>query len=350
MQHLDAWRTRFHPILEELVEERIAEFRAKTKEPVLRSLLDHVKPLVLAGGKRIRPYLAAMVFEATGRSSEEVLRVLCGLELFHAFALVHDDIMDHGEMRHGVSTIHTYAAQGYAQSPRAAELGRNQAILIGDLLFAWAERCFGQIPSVPAEAADQARAYFSVMCEQVMLGQMLDVHATHEPFASMEDVIQKMSLKTAGYTFVHPLQIGAALGGAPVSWMEWAEAFGRPLGLAFQLQDDVLDICGEAAVLGKRPCMDVRDRQQTWVSEWMRRHAPDAWKTLHDTWWGRAFSVDEEAEVRALFERSGVLEAADEQARRWLEEAHMALTSAPFQGATRAPFQELLQKLTDRNT
>mgnify|MGYP001582859899 CR=1 FL=1 len=188
----------------------------------LRDLLDQAHKVIMAGGKRLRPCLVTLGYRATeGEDEEKCLRVAIGYELFHFFALVHDDIIDHAKERHSVSTIHHL-------------FGESQAILVGDILLPWALEQL-ELSSI--------KTLVRKMMDEVLIGQILDVRLMEKKKDEItkEELLEVMRLKTASYSFIRPLQIGAKLSRRSLEFEKFAQEFGEALGIAFQLQDDWLD-------------------------------------------------------------------------------------------------------------
>ncbi|HRH31444.1 MAG TPA: polyprenyl synthetase family protein [Candidatus Paceibacterota bacterium] len=233
--------------------------------PIVFDVLDLARS-VSRDGKRLRPYLGYIGYiiardSSTGSASDfasgcidgvdcwdvDIIDRLIGLELFHTYALVHDDIMDRSLFRHAVPTVHIAAKKLVARGEHADHVGQSFGILAGDMLFSWAhEMLFTDLdPLILPKVA----ARFSKMSEEVIVGQMIDIYLSTK---SQEQVLpneieQKNILKTARYTFVHPLIIGVSLhGGIGDEYTRFFESIGLDLGIAFQIQDDFYDIAADA--------------------------------------------------------------------------------------------------------
>ncbi len=187
-------------------------------------------------GKRLRPYLAYLGYSACGGSDvEEIMGTAVGLELFHLFCLIHDDIMDQDLERRGLATTHTYifeSLKGKVLEEHRVRIAESIAMLIGDDMFAWSRELLAD-----PRLAERLR----YMIDEVILGQVLDVLLTGSKTASRKELNHMMLLKTAGYSFARPLQIGGALAGMDELRAGFFDNFGKTLGLAFQLQDDYFD-------------------------------------------------------------------------------------------------------------
>lgn len=269
--------------LDDFCAERRVEFEAIS--PDLVPVVDYTQSL-LGGGKRFRALFcywawAAALETANWPQSEEqrkasatsMVGICSSLEMFHAAALVHDDLLDQSDTRRGAPSIHRRFEQlhkdsGWVGSPE--RFGVAGSVLVGDLMLGWSSEIFGQAllaaPDTEIEAA--ARGEFSKMRVEVMAGQYLDVleenAATTRPVEEAVGRANRVILyKTAKYSIEAPLLIGAAFAGASPATLRGLSAFGIPLGMAFQLRDDVLGVFGDPAVTGKPAGDDLREGKRT---------------------------------------------------------------------------------------
>jgi geranylgeranyl diphosphate synthase, type I len=225
-------------------------------DPALEPLVNAVRDAVLGGGKRLRPLFAFWGWRANGGDGQvvPVLPALSALELLHAFALIHDDVMDRSDTRRGLPTAHRSLAAAHSRAGlrgEALRFGDAAAILAGDLCLVWADRLMGQAQVPPSRLAAARRAYDQMRVEAVA-GQFLDILGDCSPTWTVERALRTARLKTAGYTVVQPLQFGSVLAG-PVDPMLSAALtrYGVQVGEAFQLRDDLLGAFGDPAVTGK---------------------------------------------------------------------------------------------------
>jgi geranylgeranyl diphosphate synthase type I len=209
-------------------------------------LVEEMRRLIRAGGKRLRPSFCYWGYRAAGGESEEaIVRAAASLELLHTFAIVHDDIMDASDERRGEPTVHLHR-------------GTSVALLVGDLALVFADHMFMTSGFTPEVLAAAFRPY-SRMRQQVIAGQYLDVVAASDPLTTEEHARLVARMKSGRYSVQEPLTIGATLGGAPSGLIEALARFGSPLGEAFQLRDDLLGMFGERASTGKPVDSDVRE-------------------------------------------------------------------------------------------
>ncbi len=244
MNDLTEFKNVFDPVLNQYLDKKMEIFLANTNDHFIVNLINHSKKLVENGGKRIRPYIAYLMYKALGgKENEEILKLLISLELFHTFALVHDDIIDRGKERHGVETIQQYVKEILEKETKtqdAIHVGNSQAILVGDLLLKWAVQVFDEI-ELENEKLAQVKTYFYKMIDDVCLGQIIDVDLSVRENFPKEMIDTKNRLKSASYTFIRPLQIGMALVKTDEQMEKFCESLGLELGLAYQMQDDLMD-------------------------------------------------------------------------------------------------------------
>ena len=233
---------------------------AEAAGPAARAVADEVAALVRRGGKRLRPALVAASYLAvTGdlaaATDAAVVEVGCALELLQAYFLIHDDWMDGDVVRRGGPTAHVTLARAHGDP----HLGAALAVLAGDLASAEAHRAVAEVEAPPAIVRDVA-ARFAHMHAEVVLGQALDLTLAADDDAAVE---RMHDLKTGSYTVRGPIALGAALAGARSEVRAALDAWARPLGVAFQLRDDLLGAFGTTAQTGKPVGSDLRAKKRT---------------------------------------------------------------------------------------
>ena len=224
----------------------------------------------LDGGKRLRPAFAYWGWRAAAGSAGRISSLMCvaaAIELVHASALVHDDVMDASETRRGSPSAHRAfaalrTAEGDDAGARARTFGASAAILLGDLLLTWSDELMRESGFSP-KALSRGHVYFDRLRSEVVAGQYLDVLAQTKSRTSGADAMRVLLYKSAKYTVERPLQLGAALGKAGPQLLVALSSYGVPLGEAFQLRDDILGVFGDAAVTGKPSGDDIRDGKRT---------------------------------------------------------------------------------------
>ncbi len=230
---------------------------ARRHGAVLEVVIDAVRSLSVRGGKRFRPALLSAAYDACGGDGGTRAVVLAGvaLELLQTYLLIHDDWMDEDTIRRGGPTVHMMLAESFG----SRAMGDASAILAGDHAAAMALETLLRTP-LPAERVRDAAIEFARIQEDVVFGQLLDVHAGAQDSASVERMHE---LKTGSYTVRGPLAMGAILAGATAAQRETLGRFAGPLGVAFQLRDDLLGTFGDPAATGKPAGNDIRQGKRT---------------------------------------------------------------------------------------
>jgi geranylgeranyl diphosphate synthase type I len=299
--------------------------------PLHRALSDYV----LRGGKRMRGALVVLGCEAAGGNRSSAQSASLAVELLHAYLLIHDDFMDGDELRRGGPTLHL------ALGKRSAHLGDSLAVLAGSLCEAWALELLLDAP-VEAERKLSAAKVLASALQEVILGQCLDLSAPFEVPLDDRGVARVQELKTGSYSFELPLHIGAVLGGARPAVLEPLSKFARPLGVAFQIADDLLGMFGSPEVTGKPNGSDLREGKRTLlVSRALRMSTPENAALLRSRLGRPDLSDHEVEEVRAALVRSGAAASCREEADRLGREALAALDDAPIPEAVLRDLREL---------
>jgi geranylgeranyl diphosphate synthase type II len=211
-------------------------------------LNDPVKYILSIGGKRLRPVLALMTCNLFNDKIDEAVIPAMGLEVFHNFTLVHDDIMDHAPVRRNLPTVHS-------------KWNLNQAVLSGDVMAFIANECFLQ---TPPQYLLKVFKVFNKAAIEVCVGQQLDIDFEKATIVSHEEYLRMIELKTAAL-LAASAKIGSIIGGADDKDSDLLYEFGKNLGLAFQIQDDLLDIYGDVKVFGKIVGGDIISNKKTFM-------------------------------------------------------------------------------------
>ncbi|MFU8850111.1 polyprenyl synthetase family protein [Micromonospora sp. SL1-18] len=306
---------------------------------------------VLAGGKRVRPLFCYWGWRGFGGpDGAPIVAAAAALELFHAFALIHDDILDRSDRRRGQPTVHRsfadlHARSGWCGDPEA--YGRDAALLCGDLCAAWSGQMFHGCGLDPARVR-HGLAVFAQMRAEVIAGEYLDVVSAVGD-GSVAAALVVVRMKTARYTVTRPVQIGAALAGADPEAVAALADFGDPLGDAFQLRDDLLGVFGDPAATGKSNLDDLREGKPTVLMALARQAAGPAQAARL-----RVLVGDPEldhggaAEVRRVIEATGARERVEEMIQARVGQARAALDGLPLAEPARAALTDLTTRAAHR--
>ncbi len=279
----------------------------------------------VSGGKRFRAAFCFWGFRAAAREEHDeraVLRAAASLELLHASALVHDDLMDASDTRRGRPATHRgFAALHQEQSwPGDPEqYGAAAAILLGDLLLSWSDELLRRC-GLPWDRVGPALDVLDACRSEVIAGQFLDVSVQARGRATVEAAMTVLRYKSAKYSIERPLHIGAALAGATEDALTALSGYGLPLGEAFQLRDDLLGVFGDPATTGKPAGDDLVEGKRTVLVALALGAAPADEAARLDGALGTTLGEAEVADLRGIIDRSGahaqVESMIDDLARR----------------------------------
>lgn len=323
------------------------------QDPFLKELFGHVSQLAKEG-KRVRPYVASLAFEAAGGEVEQQpWNAWIGIELIHLFALIHDDIIDQGKLRHNVETVQTFVARRLQEEERNAaypRLADSHALLVGDMVYTWAFKHLNEATHESIARERAAQILFQLL-QEVIVGQSLDVDLTSRAPEPYELIEQKMLLKTARYTFSRPMQLGAALSGKGTEeFLQFCQEFGDLLGLAFQLQDDWFDLIASEQRTGKTGFRDLEEAQQTFFTCFIYKEGTSAQKEQLSRLLGYPLSKEQQEEAYTLFKEVGAIKNGERLIEKYFQDAERILHQATFlPEASKHAFHSLVTALKTRS-
>ena len=367
--------------LVDLVQDRI-DRELSDRSPILADVGEETAPILascrqlLSGGKRFRALFCywgwqavrgeRMAFDPMADPASEaeigpVVGAAAALELFHAAALVHDDIIDRSDVRRGAPAAHRRFAEEHRRSGWLGDpdrFGESAAILVGDLLQSWSDDVFHAAlaelgPGSPPAIA--ARRDFERMRIEVTAGQYLDVldensWATGDDADALERIRRVIVFKSAKYSVQAPLLIGAGLAGARPDQREALEEIGLPLGVAFQLRDDVLGVFGDAAVTGKPAGDDLRDGKHTMLIALTRRALGGGARRAFDELLGDRDLEDRQIQMmRNTVRDTGALARVESLIDENVARARALIERAPLSAAARSELRRLGRSVADRS-
>ena len=302
----------------------------KIREP--RKLYDATAHIPLAGGKRLRPVMALVTCEMVGGDSEKAIPFATALETIHNFTLVHDDVMDDDNLRHGVDACHTV-------------YGLSTAILAGDTLFAYA---FEMITDCDIEDGIKVDLVKNVayVVRKIAEGQQMDINFEEEETVNAKEYLEMIRLKTS-ILFGAAAYGGAKIGGTSEKEARLLEEMATNIGLGFQIWDDYLDATASEKILGKPSGSDIKQGKRTLlVIEALNRANESDRKKLIEILDSK--NTDKEIEVAVdIMDRCGALDECHKQANGYLEGARQTLSNYP-QSEARELFEELLEYMVTR--
>lgn len=319
---------------------------------------DLLGPLAAAsrGGKRLRAQLLVTAHAAHGGSDVAVFGAAAAVEWFQTAALIHDDVLDGSDTRRGAPAAHRRFEALHRDrglDGDAGAFGSASAILAGDIALMIAQRALAYACAPHPDGA-RAMTLFAEMAELCTAGQYLDMRIAAEPLDALDgledQILATMRSKTASYSCEHPLAIGAALAGATDAQVQAMREIGVPLGIAFQLRDDVLGLVGDPAVTGKPAGDDVREGKRTLLIQHAWTHGDGATRDAVRAALG-VEDIDAAALARAVdaITASGALEAAESRIDALARPALDALAALELEATARDRLLELGRRLTARD-
>lgn len=323
-------------------------------DPLAGELLEAVSQLVRTG-KRLRPAFCYWGWRGAGGAENEhtIIRAAAALELFHAAALIHDDLMDGSDTRRGMPAVHRrfgtqHAANGWQGN--AERFGLAGAVLAGDICLAWADEMLATCGVMPSRLM-AGSAVFHRMRTELVGGQYLDVLTQcappDDPAVATERARLVIRYKSAKYSIEHPLLLGGTLAGASDAVLATYSAYGLALGEAFQLRDDVLGVFGDPDETGKPASDDLREGKQTVLMALaVQRATAEQAALVHDLLGDPLLDAEGVRALQKVITSTGALDEVERMIERLSDHARAALTS----GAVEHPANELLDQLVTAST
>ncbi|MFW0718020.1 polyprenyl synthetase family protein [Pedobacter sp. N23S346] len=271
-----------------------------------KQLYDPITYIINLGGKRIRPLLVLMGTELFGKDAHDAIHAAMAIEVFHNFTLVHDDIMDNAPLRRGKPTVHE-------------KWSINTAILSGDVMMVEANKNLAKVnPIFLKDVLDTFNATAQGVCE----GQQLDMEFESRDDVSIEEYINMIRLKTA-VLLGGALKLGAIIAGASEKDADLIYQFGENIGIAFQLQDDILDVYADPEKFGKQVGGDIIANKKTFLLLKAFELADGDIKESLDVWTSyKDFDIKEKVEtVKSVYDTLDVQNIAKESMNKYLDQA-----------------------------
>ena len=298
------------------------------------SLYEPVKYVLSLGGKRIRPVLMLLGYNLWREHPEEILMPACGVETYHNYTLLHDDLMDNADLRRGHETVHR-------------RWDANKAILSGDSMLVLA---YQRVAQVPADKLQQVLDLFTVTALEIGEGQEYDMAFETRNDVTEDEYIEMIRLKTS-VLLACALKMGAILAGAPQEDAERLYRLGEQVGLAFQLQDDLLDVYGDPAVFGKAIGGDITSNKKTYMLINAHNRANDKQRAELERWINaKTFNRDVKvAEVTRLYDEIGIRQLCEAKINYYFDLARQTLSEVNVPDERKQCLSAYMDELLHRN-
>lgn len=319
-----------HEILD-LVNKHLSE-QSYLRKP--KQLYEPIRYELLLGGKRIRPTLMLLAYNLYKDDPQSIISAACALETYHNYTLLHDDLMDHASMRRGKPTVHT-------------RWNANQAILSGDTMLVLA---YQRMMSVGAELLPQTLDLFTETALEIGEGQQMDMEFESRNDVTEEEYIEMIRLKTS-VLLACALKMGAILAGASNEDADVLYKYGELIGLAFQLQDDYLDVYGTPEVFGKQIGGDIVSNKKTFMLINAYLRAGDEQRArLDELLSAEQFDPQEKIQqVRNIYDDLGIDQLAQERITAYFEQAAQCLKRLSVAPEKLVELESYTAKMMKRN-
>lgn len=297
------------------------------------SLYAPIRYVLSMGGKRIRPVLMLLAYQLYKDAPETILMQAVALETYHNYTLLHDDLMDNADLRRGHETVHK-------------KWNANQAILSGDSMLVLA---YERMAQCPKEKLANVLAVFTETALEIGEGQQYDIDFEHRTDVSEEEYIEMIRLKTS-VLLACALKIGGILADAPADDLENLYKFGEQMGLAFQLQDDYLDVYGDSKVFGKAIGGDITSNKKTYMLINAFNKANDA-QRAELMRWVTAKEFDRQEKVTAvtnLYNEIGIDRLAQKKIAYYFDESKKYLNALQVPEERKAELRAYAEKMMVR--
>jgi geranylgeranyl diphosphate synthase type I len=309
---------------------------AGAKDAVIADSLKYVKKVILSGGKRLRPaFMYYGYLAAGGKEKEKIIRASVSIELIHTFLLIHDDIIDRDSKRHGLPTInrrYEKIAKNIFFGKNPEHFGNSMAIIIGDMVCALGNQIIFNSefdPKLIMKALDTLQDIISYTA----IGQSLDLYSEYKKGATEEEILKICEYKTAKYTIEGPLYLGAILGGADKNLLSALSRYAIPVGIAFQIQDDILGIFGSEKKLGKDVGSDIKEGKQTLLLQKAKENSNKNQKKILAQILGKKdLNQRDIKDFQDIIKESGALDYAQELSKKMVAEGIRAIEKNGIKG------------------
>ncbi len=339
-------KTRTNQIIHKVLQQQ--RLRAVEVHAAYAQLWQTIDDLIMAGGKRMRPYLtyiAHTLFADTNNS--DIFTIAAAQEFLHFALLIHDDIIDRDTIRYGQKNIMGQYESIYAAAKDNTDhFASGAALMAGDLALAQAYDLINQ-SALPASKKFETIRYLSQSIFYVAGGELLDMEATfRQPCADYFTIAQH---KTARYSFVGPLLTGANIASAPALSVTHLTKFGLNLGIAYQLADDLLGLYGNQESIGKPIISDLREGKKTHLFEVIQQlSSPADHKYFSQVWGNPQVTVQDVNQVRQIGIHTGAKSRVEELMRQYARQSLQSLNDLSVASDRTQPLRQLANKVVNQ--
>ena len=343
--------------LNEFFNDKTKQAKSEEKPRELLKIIENLKGFVLSGGKRIRPILFCCgYFIAGGRKKADILKAAVSIELIHSYFLIHDDIIDKDDFRHNDLSMHckyekeylNFADHSSQEGNDMKHFGVSMAILAGNFASSLGYEVL-TCSNFPSNLKIKAVEKLNQIVSNTITGEAMDVVLADRLDANLNDVLKMQKYKTAKYTIEGPLHLGAILAGADEKFLKSISEFAIPLGIAFQIQDDIIGVFGNEKKIGKPVGADIKEGKKTLLSiKAFERADKKQLKILSKSFGNRNISLNEIDAVREIIKKTGSLEYSLEEIKGLIKFSKTRLEEIKISQKYRKPLLKLVDFIVER--
>ncbi len=308
--HLDSLKNKVDEELKVFFDNKIKQIKNQKKPDELLEMTENVKDFILRSGKRIRPILFYCGYIiAGGKDREKILKAAISVELIHSFLLIHDDIIDQDNFRHGGLSMHcSYKNKYKNKNKNSKHFEISMAIIVGDLAYNFGYEILAE-SNFSSDLKIKTIRKMNQIISNTASGEAADVELSVNSNFDTDKIIEMQKYKTAKYTIEGPLHLGAVLAGADEKFLKNISKFAIPLGIAFQIQDDIIGVFGDEQKIGKPVGSDIEEGKKTLLIAKAIEQADNEQKEILINLLGNAkINLKEIEKVREIIIKTGSLE------------------------------------------
>lgn len=338
LEYLSSYKKETEPLFEEFF--RIKKTKARDFGSIQEEVIDKLASFCQKG-KMLRGTLVMLGYETFGGEQRKaVLAPSVGYEILASAFLIHDDIMDRTKLRREEITFHNFYAQ-----KKDLHYGESMALLIGNLAYILAGQLQTDLQNpIPEKWRNLATNHIYNIVENTLYGQISDINQTDLSYLTEEKVLETLKNKTAYYSCSGPLEVGAILAGKPLESLRPLEKYGLPIGLAFQIQDDILGIFGKEKTFGKPVDVDIKEGKVTLLAFYAFQNANEEQRKDLKKLYGNSKIGEGEAQIiRQIFKKTGAEEKAKTVAEKLVNEGKKAVSEI----TTNSYYQKIFNQIAD---
>ena len=315
----------------------IYDSTSKTVEGLINTFADACE-----GGKRLRAMLVLLGYRLAGNKDEnlEIYKAAAAYEIFQTAILIHDDVIDASELRRGKPTVHVALGNDH--------LAKSNAVCLGDFGIFLTQKVLGKLEIEPEILVRAMRIYNKTLMNTIA-GELLDVNSPYSKHVSKDRILNIAYLKTAWYTIIGPMLLGAILGGASEELTLKIEEFGKHVGIAFQLKDDILGIFGEEEVVGKSITSDIAEKKLTLLYLYVLEEGNMEQLEIFNAYYGKQNVTEAECKIiRDIMNDLDVVSKVEKILKEEMELAKQMVESLTTEDEMRKELDDFINFLTSR--